>query len=154
MSCSTCGSLNAAAYRGCCNHAPGYLYLSLVTLMPKCSAGGCREHTKLASGIFHPFPHFFHILSSHFQVCTDDGSGMVHLVIGTGGHVLSEVDEEQRLWCRAAATDAGFGLFRVQGEHLRMQFIRSADGQVGVVGGTFGLCSCHLPVAGGNYGAW
>lgn len=74
---------------------------------------------------------------------------MVHLVIGTGGHVLSEVDEEQRLWCRAAATDAGFGLFRVQGEHLKMQFIRSADGQVGVVGGRLG----YVPVAGSNYGA-
>ena len=102
------------------------------------SAGGCGEHTKLAFETFHPFPHFFRTFSSHFQVCTDDGSGMVHLVIGTGGHVLSEVDEEQRLWCRAAATDAGFGLFRVQGEHLNMQFIRSADGQVGVVVGRLG----------------
>ena len=34
------------------------------------------------------------------ETCADDNSGIVHLVIGTGGHVLSDVEDQQRLWCR------------------------------------------------------
>ena len=62
----------------------------------------------------------------------DSSEGLVHLVLGTGGHELSDVDSQQRLWCRAAATDNGFGHFSIHGEQLKFRFIRSSDSQVGL----------------------
>ncbi|KAG1677551.1 hypothetical protein FOA52_014449 [Chlamydomonas sp. UWO 241] len=64
------------------------------------------------------------------EKCSSDNSGITHIVIGTGGHKLSDVEEQQRLWMRAAVLEHGFGRFSIDGDRLSYEFIRSSDGSV------------------------
>ena len=35
------------------------------------------------------------------QRCSNDGSGISHFVVGTAGHVLSNIEDEQKQWCES-----------------------------------------------------
>jgi hypothetical protein len=52
------------------------------------------------------------------------------MVLGTGGHKLSDVEDFQRLWMRASVRENGFGRFSIDGDRLSYVFIRSEDGTI------------------------
>ncbi|GIL70681.1 hypothetical protein Vretimale_3776 [Volvox reticuliferus] len=62
---------------------------------------------------------------------SDERKGIVHLVVGTAGHELSNVEDDQKDWCDEVINDWGFGRFDVDGDTLRFSFIRTGDGRVG-----------------------
>ena len=62
--------------------------------------------------------------------CTREKDGIVHFVAGTGGHVLSMVEDDQKTWHEEAVNDYGFARFDLDDELLRCRFIRSTDGSV------------------------
>ncbi|GLI58698.1 hypothetical protein VaNZ11_000448, partial [Volvox africanus] len=61
----------------------------------------------------------------------DERKGIVHLVVGTAGHELSDVEDDQKDWCDEVINDWGFGRFDVDGDTLHFSFIRTGDGRVG-----------------------
>jgi hypothetical protein len=73
---------------------------------------------------------YYRSCSVNQEVCSDDQTGIVHFVIGTGGHPLSDVEDQQRLWVSAAVLDNGLGRFDIVGDRLDFVFIRSEDRQV------------------------
>ncbi|GIL47011.1 hypothetical protein Vafri_3850 [Volvox africanus] len=60
----------------------------------------------------------------------DERKGIVHLVVGTAGHELSNVEDDQKDWCDEVINDWGFGRFDVDGDVLRFSFTRTGDGRV------------------------
>jgi hypothetical protein len=58
------------------------------------------------------------------------GYGTVHLVIGTGGHVLSDVADDQHDWLEASLQRYGYGRFAVSMEQLVVEFVSSESGAV------------------------
>jgi hypothetical protein len=73
---------------------------------------------------------YYRSCSVNQEVCSDDQTGVVHFVIGTGGHPLSDVEDQQRLWVSAAVIENGLGRFDIEGDRLDFVFIRSEDRQV------------------------
>ncbi len=61
--------------------------------------------------------------------CTEDGSGVVHFVIGTAGHKLSDITDEQRDWLDGDVNDWGFVRFDVDDDTMHASFILSKSGQ-------------------------
>lgn len=64
------------------------------------------------------------------EKCMQDGSGVTHFIIGTGGHELSGAAEEQKDWVAGSLNDWGFVRFDVSGSRMRARFVRSATGEV------------------------
>ncbi|KXZ48140.1 hypothetical protein GPECTOR_30g236 [Gonium pectorale] len=60
----------------------------------------------------------------------DPRVGIRHFTIGTAGHVLSAVEDDQRSWCDEVVNDFGFGRFDVDGDTMQVSFILSRDGSV------------------------
>jgi len=59
-----------------------------------------------------------------------DKGGVIHLVIGTGGHELSHVEKKQAHWAETALKVPGFGRFTIHGsDSLEFHFINSESGE-------------------------
>lgn len=57
------------------------------------------------------------------------GGGIVHVVVGSGGHELSDVEHGQEKWCVGKARRFGYARIQVRGaEELTMQFVSTDDG--------------------------
>jgi len=61
--------------------------------------------------------------------CMEDGSGLVHYVIGTAGHKLSDKSEEQKEWLAGDANEWGFLRLDVDGDTITSSFILSSTGE-------------------------
>ncbi|KAG2445750.1 hypothetical protein HXX76_000356 [Chlamydomonas incerta] len=61
----------------------------------------------------------------------DAVEGIRHIVLGTAGHVLSNVEDDQKDWCEEVMNEFGFGRFDVDGDIMNFNFIRTEDGSVG-----------------------
>ncbi|GFH07435.1 purple acid phosphatase [Haematococcus lacustris] len=64
------------------------------------------------------------------QHCMSDRSGITHYVVGTAGHVLSSVTNEQKEWLEGDVNDWGFLRLDVDGDQLSTRFIRTSTGEV------------------------
>jgi hypothetical protein len=59
------------------------------------------------------------------------GHGTVHVVVGSGGHVLSDLEEGQEEWVAAAAQQWGYVRVSVASpERAAVEFVSSASGEV------------------------
>lgn len=62
--------------------------------------------------------------------CVQDGSGISHFIVGTGGHTLSDASDEQKEWLSMHINDWGFMRFDIDRDTMHASFIRSATGDV------------------------
>ncbi|KAG2451406.1 hypothetical protein HYH02_004006 [Chlamydomonas schloesseri] len=65
------------------------------------------------------------------RVASRPSEGIRHIVMGTAGHVLSNVEDDQKDWCEEVLNEFGFGRFDVDGDVMSFSFIRTEDGSVG-----------------------
>lgn len=61
---------------------------------------------------------------------TNSALGITHFVVGSAGHELSDVANDQPDWLAEALIDFGFLRMDVDGASMRVRFIRSEDGTV------------------------
>lgn len=58
-----------------------------------------------------------------------DNGGVIHLIIGTAGHKLSDIDGSEH-WCDRALAKFGFGRFAADDDTLLYEFVASDGGDV------------------------
>ncbi|KAJ9533345.1 hypothetical protein QJQ45_026425 [Haematococcus lacustris] len=73
---------------------------------------------------------YYRTCSVRHQHCMSDLSGITHYVVGTAGHVLSSVTDEQKEWLEGDVNDWGFLRLDVDGDQLSTRFIRTSTGEV------------------------